>query len=345
VDKVRVGVIGMGMGRNHAIHYRDCPEAEVIALCDQDGERLARVAGEMKAPPALYSSWEDLLADPRVDAVSVVLPNVLHAPVTLRALEAGKHVMCEKPLAMHAAEAQEMVDTARRLGRKFMVHFNVRFWPTSQAIKRAIDDGHLGHIYYARSVWHRQRGIPRMGGWFTQKEKAGGGALIDIGVHRLDLAMWFMGYPRPVSVSGATYGYLGRSLAEKEGVTFDVDDMATAFIRFDNGAVLSLETSWASNSEKSEIQEAQFYGVVGGALMRNVEAERRFEARIIRDRDGRIDVWDPDPPQPLETAQQHFCRSILTDTEPTATGEQGVVVMQLLDAIYQSAETGREVVL
>jgi predicted dehydrogenase len=342
VDKVRVGVIGMGMGRNHALHYRDCPEADLVALCDQDEARLGQVAQEVH-PRRLYTRWEDLLADPEIDAVSVVLPNVLHAPVTLRALEAGKHVMCEKPLAMHAAEAQEMVDAARRLKRKFMVHFNVRFWPTSQAIKRAIDDGHIGHIYYARSVWHRQRGIPRMGGWFTQKEKAGGGALIDIGVHRLDLAMWFMGYPRPVSVSGATYGYLGRRLAEQEGVIFDVDDMATAFIRFENGAVLSLETSWASNSEKREIQEAQFYGVVGGALMRNVEQEPRFEARIIKDNGGNIDVWDPEPLQPLESAQQHFCRSILADTEPTATGEQGVVVMQLLDAIYESAETGREV--
>lgn len=342
LERVRVAVIGMGMGRNHAVHFRDAPEADLIALCDVDEQRLAEVASET-GPRRTYRRWEDVLADPEIDAVSVVLPNSLHAPVTLAALESGKHVMCEKPLAMNAAEAEQMVATARRLDRKLMVHFNVRFTRTAQAVKRAIDDGHVGHIYYARSIWHRKRGIPRLGGWFTQKAMAGGGVLIDLGVHRLDLALWLMGYPKPVSVTGVTYDLLGKELAEREGKRFEVEDLAAAFIRFDNGATLSLETSWASNTEKREDQNVQFFGTIGGAVIRNTDEGYSFEARIIKDEFGELKYWDPEPHEPLETAQQHFCRSILNNTEPMAPGEQGLTVMRLLDAIYTSAASGREV--
>jgi predicted dehydrogenase len=344
MEQVRVAVIGMGMGRAHAQHYRDCPEADLVALCDVDEARMAAVAADTH-PRKTYTQIDALLADPEVDAVSVALPNFLHAPVTIQALEAGKHVLCEKPLALNAGEAERMVETARRVGRKLMVHFNVRFNPTSQAVKRAIDGGALGEVYYARSVWHRKRGIPKLGGWFTQKSASGGGALIDIGVHRLDLCLWLMGFPRPVSVTGATYGYLGRALGDREGKSFDVDDLAAAFIRFENGASLTLETSWASNTEKREDQWTQLFGVQGGAIIRNTDEGYQFEARLFQDVDGQVETEVPETPQPLETAQQHFCRSILNDTEPLAPGEQGLTVMRILDAIYESARTGNEVKL
>ncbi len=342
MERVRVGVIGMGMGRNHAVHYRDCPEADLVAICDVNPHRLEQVAAEVH-PWRTYTNYEDLLADREIDAVSIVLPNVMHAPVTLAALHAGKHVMCEKPLAMNAAEGAEMVSTARKLGRKMMMHFNVRFFPTSQAIKSAIDAGALGPIYYARSVWHRKRGIPQLGGWFTNKSMSGGGALIDLGVHRLDLVLWLMGYPKPVSVSGATYSHLGQRLAEREGKTFDVDDLASAFIRFDNGATLTLETSWASNSEKREDQWTQLFGIDGGALIRNWDEGYQFEARLFKGTDGDVITEHPWIPEHVETPQQHFCRAILNDTEPMATGEEGLIVMRLLDALYESARIGAEV--
>jgi predicted dehydrogenase len=342
LEKVRVGVIGVGMGRNHAIRFRDCAEAELAALCDLDAHRLAEVAAESGAART-YERWEDLVADPEIDAVSVVLPNALHGPATIHALEAGKHVLCEKPLAMNAAEGQEMVDTARRVNRKLMVHFNVRFTPTAAAVKRAVDEGHLGPIYYVRSIWNRRRGIPRLGGWFTQRSHAGGGVLIDLGVHRLDLALWILGYPKPVSVQGATYDYLGRRLGAESGQPFEVDDLATAFIRFEDGATLSLETSWAANIDRREDQSIQFFGVQGGAVIRNTDEAYHFEARITRDEDGELKFWHPAPPDFMETPQEHFCRCILNDTEPSATGDQGVLVMKLLDAIYESAATGREV--
>ena len=348
-DRVKIGIIGLGMGRAHAEHYRDSPAAQVVALCDQNRERLERVpehvGGEVKEA-RLYTDIAELLADEEVQAVSVALPNALHAPITIQALEAGKHVLCEKPLAMNAAEAEEMVRTARRVGRTLMVHFNVRFNPTSRAVKQAIDAGALGEIYYGRTVWHRKRGIPQLGGWFTQKQMSGGGALIDIGVHRLDLALWLMGYPRPVSVTGVTYNLLGKRLADSQEKSFDVDDLAAAFIRFENGAALTLETSWASNTEKREDQWTQLFGVEGGALIRNHDEGYQFEARLFRSAgEGRkeVTVETPEPPKPWESAQTHFCRSILTGTEPLAPGEQGLTVMRILDAIYESAATGQEV--
>lgn len=342
MDKVRVGVIGMGMGRNHAVHYRDCPEADLVAICDVNPHRLEQVAAEVH-PWRTYTNYEDLLADGEIQAVSIVLPNAMHHSVTLAALRAGKHVMCEKPLAMNSAEGEEMVATARELGLKMMMHFNTRFFPTSMAVKHAIDRGELGHIYYARSVWHRKRGIPQLGGWFTNRAMSGGGALIDLGVHRLDLVLWLMGYPKPVSVSGMTYDLLGKRLAEREGKTFDVEDLASAFVRFDNGASLVIETSWASNSEKREDQWTQLFGVEGGALIRNWDEGYQFEARLFKEEHGDVHAHHPHIPEWVETPQQHFCRAILHDFEPLATGEQGLTVMRILDAIYESARLGAEV--
>jgi predicted dehydrogenase len=346
-ERVRIGVIGLGMGRNHAVQYRQCPEAELVALCDINAARREQVNSEV-GPCRLYEHPEELLADEQVDAVSVALPNVLHHPVTMAALRAGKHVLCEKPLAMNACEAEEMVVTARAGGRTLMVHFNVRFHATSMAVRRAVEEGRLGHIYYARTVWHRQRGIPGMGGWFTRKELSGGGALIDIGVHRLDLALWLMGYPRAVSVTGVAYNYLGTRMAEQSGQRFDVDDLAAAFIRFENGAALTLETSWASNSEKREDQWTQLFGTDGGATVRNWDEGYQFEARLFLAHGAAgegVRVEHPVLPEHPESAQAHFCRCLLRGEEPLATGEQGLEVMRILDAIYASAASGKEVTL
>lgn len=342
MEPVKVGVIGVGMGRNHAMAYRDAAEADLVAVCDTDRGRMEHAAWETGARK-LYDSADQLIADDEIEAVTVALPNALHAPVVIAALEAGRHVLCEKPLALNAEEGERMVETARRHGRKLMVNFNYRFQPTSQAVKRAVDDGTLGHVYFARSVWHRKRGIPNLGGWFTRREMSGGGALIDLGIHRLDLALWLMGYPRPVSVTGAAYGFLGRQQGEQEGKTFDVDDLASAFIRFENGASLVLEASWASNSEKREDQWTQLYGTEAGAVLRNWDEGYQYEARLFLPRAGDVVAEVPSAPELIKSPQQHFCRSIREDTEPMASGEQGLTVMRILDAVYRSAETGAEV--
>ncbi len=337
-----MGVIGMGMGRNHAVAFRDCAEAELVAICDTDDGRLEQVSHEVH-PRRTYTEMDALLADPEIAAVSICVPNALHCVAAVKALEAGKHVLCEKPLAMNAVEGARMVETARRLDRTLMLHFNYRFQPTSQAVKRFVDDGKLGEIYFARTHWHRNRGIPGIGRWFTQKSMSGGGALIDLGVHRLDLALWLMGFPKPVAVSGAAYNFLGQEIAGREGHAFDVDDLAAAFIRFENGATLAMEASWAGNSEKREDQATQLWGRRGGAVLRNYDEGYQYETRVFLDRDGHLETHWPEIHQDGETPQQHFCRALIQGTETMAPGEHGLTVMRILDAIYESARIGSEI--
>ncbi|MHB0876242.1 MAG: Gfo/Idh/MocA family protein, partial [Anaerolineae bacterium] len=290
------------------------------------------------------TNYEELLGSPAIDAVVVALPNALHAPVTVAALRAGKHVLCEKPRARNAAEAELMLAAARESGRKLMIHFNYRFTPAAMALYRYAQSGELGYVYHARSWWHRTRGIPGLGSWFTSKEAAGGGPLVDLGVHRLDLALWYLGYPRAVSVSGATYSALGNELAARLGKPYEVEDMATAFIRFENGASLILEASWAANGELREEMLTQIYGTRGGAVHRNIGVSYEFEARVFREEHGSYVTISPQIyPADTESAQEHFARSILQDTQPIATAAQGLEVMRILDAVYASAQGGAEI--
>jgi predicted dehydrogenase len=341
--KLAVAVIGLGMGRGHIRDYLQNPRAELVALCDQDTTRLATVAKEFGITTT-FTDYHDLLTLEGLDAVSIALPNFLHAPITIDCLQAGKHVLCEKPLALNAREAEQMVATARANGLTLMVNFNYRFDPAAWFIHNAVKAGELGDIYFARTGWHRNRGIPGWGGWFTTKKLSGGGGLIDLGVHRLDLALWYMGYPNPVSVSGATYSVLGKALAARDGKTFDVDDLATGFIRFENGATLVVEASWASNSEKREEMFTTLYGTRGGASLRNVGEGYEFESRLFVELGGSLSEVRPKTAVTgLENVRSHFVRSVLDGTEPISPGEQGLVLMRVLDALYASAERGHEV--
>jgi len=342
-EQVRFGVIGLGMGRHHLQRLVAAPHAEVAAICDLDTRRLVGIGDEFGIHWRA-TNYEDLLGSPDLDAVVVALPNFLHAPVSIAALEAGKHVLCEKPMARSASEAAQMLEAAHRTNRLLMVHFNYRFTPSAMALHRYVAAGELGHIYHGRSWWHRTRGIPGLGGWFTSKESAGGGPLIDLGVHRLDLALWLMGYPRAVAVSGVTYSMLGAELAARQGLSYEVEDMASAFIRFDNGATLILEASWAANGEQPEEMVTQVYGTKAGILQRNVGGGYEFEALLFREQLGSYVAVKPQRyPADIETPQEHFARCILEDKQPMATGEQGLEVMRILDAIYLSSARGAEV--
>jgi predicted dehydrogenase len=264
---LKVGVIGLGMGRWHLQNYAKCPEAEIIALCDVDKERL-KSAQEEYGVKHVFINYEEMLNLKGLQAVTLALPNRLHAPVTIAALSAGKHVLCEKPMAMNAKEAEEMVRTAKKAKKQLMIHFNQRFTQDALFLKRYIDAGHLGEIYYAKTGWTRRRGVPGMGSWFTRKAEAGGGGLIDLGVHMLDFALYMMGYPKSVSVIGRTYAKFGPAMGEREGKVFDVDDLAAALITFENGATLFLEASWATNIEQETIS-TELCGTQGGASRRN----------------------------------------------------------------------------
>ena len=343
MSKVRVGVIGLGMGRHHIAGYQTHPGAEVVAVADLDESRLGQI-GDQYNVSTRYLSGEEMLQEEELDIVSIATPNKFHAPLTLAALEAGNHVLCEKPMAMSADEARAMLAAAQKAGKRLMINFSYRFTEQSQALKDRVDGGELGDVYFARTVWHRRRGLPQFGGWFGQKGLSGGGPLIDLGVHRLDLALWLMGYPRPVWVLGSTYNPIATALAREHGVNYDVEDLAVGMIKFDNGATLEVEASWAANIKENELMETRLLGTKGGLVQRNLNETYEFEAELYVERNGaHYDMVLHAPRRRRLNAMNHFVESVVNNTPHIATGEEGLLVMEILDAIYQSAEEKRPV--
>lgn len=343
--KLHVGVIGLGIGRGHVNNFQRHPLAEVVAVADPDQERLDAVTKKFNVP-SCYTDVQTMLAQETLDVVSVATPNKLHKKQTLAALNAGCHVLCEKPMALNAAEAREMNAAAKKAGRSLMINFSYRFNEQSWALKKAVDEGTLGDVYFARTQWLRRCGMPGFGGWFGQKAQSGGGPLIDLGVHRLDLALWLMDYPKPTWVLGSTYDPIASRLAAESGQVFDVEDMAVAMIKFENGASLELEASWAGNIREKEFMSTQLLGTEGGLVQRNIGEGYQFEAELYVQKNGCQYDMKLHPPVPqAQSPMYHFIDSIVNDTPHIATGEEGVVVMELLDAIYQSADQGAPVKL
>ena len=345
---IGTGYIGQGAHLPAYQKMQDEGLARIVAVCDINEEAL-RAASEKFGVAHTFTDYRQMLALGDIDAVDVCTPNYLHKQPVVDSLAAGKHVICEKPLAVNAIEGAEMTAAARAAGRQLGIMFNVRFGAGAQAVKRFIDDGRLGAIYYARAHALRRRGIP---GWglFTQNDKQGGGPLIDIGVHILDLTLWLMGHPEPVSVTGQTYAKFGT----REGVlglmgqwdpkTFTVEDFAAGFIRFANGATLSLESSFAAN-----IAENQFHttllGTEGGAHLYPSDDAR---TRLFREESGTLTDTTPVFLPRVGTHEAElraFVQALIDDAPVPVPGEQGLLVTRLLDALYESAETGHEVLL
>jgi len=343
MSKIRVGVIGLGMGRHHIAGYQTHPRAEVVAIADLDETRLEQI-GDQYGVATRYLSGEEMLEKEALDVVSIATPNKFHASLSIAAFQAGKHVLCEKPMAMSAEEGRAMLAAAKEAGKRLMINFSYRFTEQSQALKDRVDAGELGDVYFARTVWHRRRGLPKFGGWFGQKGLSGGGPLIDLGVHRLDLALWLMGYPKPVWVMGSTYSPLATALAKEAGVSYDVEDLAVGLIRFENGATLEVEASWAANIKERELMETRLLGTEGGLVQRNLNETYEFEAELYFERNGaHYDMKLHAPRKRRLSAMHHLIESIVNGTPHIATGEEGLLVMEILDAIYRSAEEGRPV--
>ncbi|MFA6568485.1 MAG: Gfo/Idh/MocA family oxidoreductase [Victivallales bacterium] len=341
MKKLRVGVIGLGMGFGHVNGYRTHADAEVVAVADSDPKRLEEKGGKELKVPALYTSAEEMLKKENLDVVSIVTPNKFHKPLTIAAFKAGCHVLCEKPMAMNAKEAREMLAASKKAKKRLMINFSYRFSEQSYAMKKQVESGILGDIYYARTQWLRRRGMPGFGGWFGQKALAGGGPLIDLGVHRLDLALWLMNYPKPSWVMGNTYNHIATEIAKREKKTFDVEDMAAGFIKFKNGASLSIEASWAGNIKDREFMSTQLLGTKGGLHQHNTNETYTFDCEFYVERDGCQYDMKLHPPVPqARNSMYHFIDSIVNDTPHIATGEEGLIVMELLDAIYKSAAEG-----
>lgn len=341
--RLRVGVIGLGIGLKHIEGWREHPDVDVVAIADPDAKRLAKVGDEFSID-ARYPDAQTMLEAERLDVVSVCTPNKFHKELTLDALRAGCHVLCEKPMAMNAEEGRAMLTAAQQAGKRLMINFSYRFSAQSRALKAQVDAGLFGDFYFGRTVWHRRRGMPGFGGWFGTKSLAGGGPLIDLGVHRLDLALWLMGYPKPVWVMGSAYDPIARELATQSGKTFDVEDLAAALIRFDNGATLALEASWATNIQEADLMETRLLGTKAGLLQKNLNEGYTFDAHIFMEQNGvQFDMrLNPSGPT-ARSAMYDYAEAILSDTPHPAPGEEGLVVMEILDAIYASAASRQPV--
>ncbi|HAI10380.1 MAG TPA: gfo/Idh/MocA family oxidoreductase [Phycisphaerales bacterium] len=352
---LRVAGIGTGNIFN-SVHIKPLtanPDVKVVALCDiveSKAKALAKEYGVTKT----CKNYKDILKLKTVDAVDICTPNKFHSEIAVAALEAGKHVMCEKPDAVSAKEAKRMAAAAKANGKTLMVMRNNRMRPDSQFLKNYIAAGNMGDIYAGRVGWIRRRGIPGKGGWFTTKELSGGGPLIDLGVHMIDLAIWLMGNPKPVAVSGSTYCKFANADVKGDSVnstfgeakadgTFDVEDLAMGFVRFDNGACLQIEFSWASNIEQ-EKNFVELRGEKSGACLDSSQPLKLFTEieGTLCDILPRVpsDVWDVHG-----LYLNHFVDVLKGRDKPMFVPQDGVHMIQILDAIYESAKTGKEVQL
>jgi len=343
--KVRAAIIGAGIGRAHAEGYLSSPQAELVAIVDMNKERAEQFAKDFNVPE-VYTDHKTMLKKADVDCVSIGVPNKFHVPLALDCLKAGKHVLCEKPMSVNAKEAMK-VKTWRDQQKQpplFVMGMCQRFRPDAKLVKQKIEAGDFGEIYFARTGWLRRTGIPGFGGWFTTKELAGGGALIDIGVHALDLTWYLMGKPQPVSAIGVSFdkfGHLGKGLGgwgtKQEGGTFDVDDNTFGMIRFANGAAVQVEATWASYIDHEQ-GVFELFGEKAGCKLDPL--------RIFTEENGvQVDVTPQVPPLKGSTIAAEVCyfiECILEGKPPIATEEDGIWLMKMLDAIYESARTGKE---
>ena len=352
MKKLNIAIVGTGnIFENHIEAYKKNPNVEVYAICDINKETVEAKAKKHGIARAYTSVDEMLLALPEIDAVSVCTWNCAHAEVSIKALNAGKHVLCEKPMAMNATEARAMIDASKKNGKKLMVGFVRRFGNDAAITRDFIEAGNLGDVYYAKATYLRRNGCP--GGWFADKSLSGGGPLIDLGVHVIDLVRYLMGGPKPVAVFGATFSGFGDRDALKDkpgyraksGLTgvHNVEDLATALIRFDNGAVLSVEASFNLHIKK-DVGNIQLFGTKGGA-----ELSPEFE--LFTEVNGYLADVSLVRPTALsfsglfENEINYFVDSVLCDRDLSSIAEDGCTLMQILDAIYESASTGREVII
>ena len=352
MSKIKVGVIGVGnISNEHIQAYLRNPDVELYAFCDINEEQLNKM-GDKYGVSRRFTDMNDLLALPEIDAVSVCTWNAAHAPCTIAALNAGKHVLCEKPMSISKAYAEEMKASAERNGKLLMIGFVRRFGNDCAILQDFINNDYFGELYYAKATYLRRKGNP--GGWFGNKELSGGGPLIDLGVHVIDLVRYLMGKPKAISVYGATFQKLGDRRNIKEKVDYastgksdndicNVEDLATGMIRFDNGAVLHIEASFSLNIKAPE-GKIELFGTKAGAKLDP-------ELELYAEENGYMTNITLTAPTALsfdnlfKNEIDHFVSCVKGEAECLAPAEDGVELMAILDALYESARTGHEVVL
>ncbi|WP_099159569.1 Gfo/Idh/MocA family protein [Virgibacillus ndiopensis] len=356
VEKLKVAIIGCGGIANgkHLPSLSKLKQVELIAFCDIKVDKARKAAEEYGVSRAqVYEDYDQLLQDQSIDVVHVCTPNISHAEISIAALKAGKHVMCEKPMAKTSKEARLMVETAEKTGKKLTIGYNNRFRPDSQYLHKTCQRGGLGEIYYAKAHAIRRRAVPTWG-VFLDEEKQGGGPLIDIGTHALDLTLWMMDNYKPKSVMGSTFHKLGKreNAANAWGPwnpeKFTVEDSAFGFITMQDGATITLESSWALNSLDVDEAKCSLSGTEGGADMKdglriNGENFGKLYTTHVDLTAGGVAFYDGDEESDAELEARLWIESIVNDTEPVVKPQEALVVTQILEAIYESARTGQAV--
>lgn len=350
--KLKVGIIGTGsISAMHIEGYLKNPNVELYAFCDINEAQLKKMADKYGITRT-YTDCNEMLKLEELDAVSVCTWNSAHAPCTIAALNAGKHVLCEKPMATSAAEAREMLEAAKRNNKLLMIGFVRRYGNDCRIVKDFIDKDFLGDIYYAKATYLRRDGNP--GGWFGDKSRSAGGPLIDLGVHVIDLTRYLMGNPKPVSIYGVTYqklfnrphikgakGYTSVSSGNHD--ICDVEDFASAMIRYDNGAVLSIEASFSLNVKKDQGTIELFGDKAGVKLDPEVEfftETNDYLTNISLDASSALSFDGL-----FNNEIDHYVDCIINGTPCKSPAEDGVTIMTILDGVYESARTGHEVLL
>ena len=355
---VKVGIIGAGMIAFDGIEgFQNSGIAEVLAIADQHQGRAEEYAKKYNIP-RVYNKIEELLADKDIEGVYIALPNKFHVPVSLAALEAGKHVICEKPMAMSLAEGQKVAEALKGKNLKFMIGQNQRFNADSQKIKCLAEQGYFGDLYHAKAYWRRRNGAPKKGTWFGSQELAGGGCILDIGVHMLDLSLFIMDNFAAESVSGASYsklanrglGFGGWGKSDDDNIPFDVDDLSCALIKLKGGATVALDVSWASHTEHDDLNNIDFYGSEAGAQCYPAKIftfDRTLRCNINVELKGGATQESSFSGLPLRYPHcnrfVNFARAIRGEEELGVKLEQSLQVQRILDAIKESAQTGHEV--
>jgi len=346
--KLKIGIIGTGgISQIHMKGYASMPElCEIAAFCDVNPES-AKAASEKWGPGKTYTDYHDLLKDKEIDAVSVATPNKYHLQPTVDALNAGKHVLCEKPLGMNAAECKLMCSAAKHNKKILQVALQNRWTAACRFMKDYVDGGHMGDLYYARAQALRRRGVP---GWgvFIDKEKQGGGPLIDIGVHILDFTLYLMGYPKPISASGKTWDTLGKNpelwngMGDYDRGKFTVEDFAVGLIKFENDIVVTLESSFMGNMDGNPFQ-TQLFGTKAGAMIKVYDND---PIEIYTEQNKQLFNMRPANVPQVESSHvdevRAFVDAIVHGKPSPVPGEQGLVLNAVFDALYKSSESGKE---
>lgn len=356
--KLKVGIIGCGGIANgkHMPALKKNPDVEMVAFCDIIKERAEKAAKDFGAEGAkVYTDYKELIADKSIDAVHVLTPNKEHSFITVDALHSGKHVMCEKPMAKTYAEAKKMVEAAKESGKLLSIGYQNRCTPASLYAKKLVEADKLGDIYYAKAHAVRRRGVPTWG-VFLNEDEQGGGPLIDIGTHALDLTLWTMNNYKPKMVVGSVYKKLGdqtetgNSWGDWDPKEFTVEDSAFGFITMENGATIVLEASWALNTLDVKEASTTLCGTKGGLDMTTKGGVRyntvELGKQCTMEPDlgaGGVAFFDGVEMRCEDVENRNFYDAIIKGTELRVKPEQAIVVTRILEAIYESAKTGKPV--